>query len=107
MKVEVLYVAECPAHPEAVRLVRGILAAEGVAAEIQEVLVKDERMANRLRFPGSPTIRINGQDVAEEPKEPRGFALSCRLYPESQVAGLPPAGLVRRAIAEARRGGQA
>ena len=41
MKVEVLYVAECPSHPAAVELVRRVLAAEGVAADIHEVLVKD------------------------------------------------------------------
>jgi hypothetical protein len=40
MKVEVLYVAECPSHPAAVELVRDILAAEGVEAKIHEVLVR-------------------------------------------------------------------
>ena len=33
MKVEVWYVAECPSHPAAVKLVKEALAAEGVAAE--------------------------------------------------------------------------
>jgi hypothetical protein len=32
MKVEVLYVAECPSHPAAVKLVRNVLAAEGITA---------------------------------------------------------------------------
>jgi len=52
VKVEVLYVAECPSHPAAVRLVKDALAAEGVAAEIHEVLVRDEEMASELRFTG-------------------------------------------------------
>ena len=73
MKVEVLYVAECPSHPAAVRLVKEVLAAEGVAAEIQEVLVRDEGMADELRFSGSPTIRINGRDVAGESQKAQGF----------------------------------
>ena len=60
MKVEVLYVAECPSHPAAVKLVKEVLAAEGVAADVHEVLVRDEGMADQLRFCGSPTIRING-----------------------------------------------
>ncbi len=50
MRVEVLYVAECPSHRAAVKLVREVLAAQGVAAEIQEVLVKDGAMASELRF---------------------------------------------------------
>lgn len=103
MKVEVLYVADCPTHPAAVRLVKGILAAEGVEAEIYEVLVRDEAMASELRFCGSPTIRIDGRDVAGERQDARSFALSCRLYPGSNQVGLPPAEMVRRAVLKARR----
>jgi len=66
VKVEVLYVAECPSHAAAVRMVKDVLAAEGVAAEVQEILVRDKEMASELRFLGSPTIRVNGRDVAEE-----------------------------------------
>src|SRR5215472_15646166 len=101
MKVEVLYVADCPSHPAAVKLVKDILASKGIAANVEEVLVSDERMAADLRFPGSPTIRINGRDVAGTPSESRIFGLSCRLYPDSQHIGLPPADLVSREVAEA------
>lgn len=106
MKVEVLYVAECPSHPEAVKLVKDVLAAEGVVAEIHEVLVSDERMVNELRFLGSPTIRINGRDVTGESQRPQRFALSCRLYAGSSHVGLPPAEMIHRAVVEARRGGR-
>lgn len=101
MKIEVLYVAECPSHPAAVRLVRDVLATQGLAADIQEVLVTDEGMAKQFKFPGSPTIRINGRDVAGELSESQAFALSCRLYPSTQPSGLPPVEMVRRAVVEA------
>lgn len=101
MKVEVLYLADCPTHPAAVNLVKQVLAAEGVEAEIHEVLVTDERMANELGFCGSPTIRINGRDVAEEPQNARSFALSCRLYPGSKQLGLPPEQMVHCAVRKA------
>jgi hypothetical protein len=104
MKVEVLYVADCPSHSAAVKLVKDVLAAEGVVAEIHEVLVSDERTANELKFLGSPTIRINGQDVAGAWHEQRSFALSCRLYRESEQIGLPPADLVHRAVWDAGQG---
>jgi len=29
MKIEILYVAECPSHPAAVKLVRDVLSSEG------------------------------------------------------------------------------
>lgn len=106
MKVEVLYISECPSHPAAVKLVRDVLAAQGVATDIHEVLVRDEGMAIELRFPGSPTIRINGKDVAGESQTAKNFSLSCRLYPGSKQIGLPPAEIVHRAVLEARRGDQ-
>lgn len=106
MKVEVLYVAECPSHPAAVRLVKDVLKAEGVAADIHEVLVQDEGMARELKFVGSPTIRVNGHDVARETEPAKNFALSCRLYAGSKQIGLPAAEMVHRAVLEARKGEQ-
>jgi len=104
VKVEVLYVAECPSHPAAVKLVKDVLAAEDITTEVYEVLVRDEQMAAQLKFPGSPTIRIDGRDVAGDSTIKKNFALSCRLYPGSKQIGLPPAEMVHRAVLEARRG---
>jgi hypothetical protein len=104
VKVEVLYVADCPSHPAAVKLVKHVLAAEGIEAEIHEVLVRDEGMASELGFCGSPTIRINGRDVEREWQDARSFALSCRLYPGSKQIGLPLAETVHRAVLKARQG---
>jgi hypothetical protein len=104
VNIEILYVTDCPSHPAAVKLVRDVLAAEGVAAEIREVLVKDEGMASQLRFCGSPTIRINGQDVGGGSQKPQTFALSCRLYPGSKQVGLPPKEMIRRAVLKAHQG---
>ena len=103
MKVDVLYVADCPTHLAAVNLVKQVLAAEGVEAAINEVLVRDEGMANELGFCGSPTIRIDGVDVAGESQNGRSFALSCRLYPGSKQVGLPATEMVHRAVLKARQ----
>jgi hypothetical protein len=104
MRVEVLYVAECPSHPAAVKLVREVLNSEGVSAEVREVLVTDDTMATDLAFAGSPTIRINGRDIAGESSHAKAFGLSCRLYPGSVEIGLPPIETVRRAVVAAREG---
>jgi len=101
VKVEVLYVAECPSHPTAVRLVKDILLAEGLSAEVHEVLVRDDRMAGELNISGSPTIRINGRDVSGETQNAPSFALSCRSYSGSKQAGLPPEEMIHRAVIEA------
>ena len=104
MKVEVLYVAECPSYPAAVKMVRDVLTSEGIVAEIRELLVTNEAMATDLAFSGSPTIRINGRDVAEDSSQAKALALSCRLYRGSAEIGLPPVETVRRAVIEAREG---
>jgi len=107
LRVEVLYVQDCPYHPAAVKRLRDVLSAEGVQAEIHEVAVTDAITAEKYRFRGSPTIRINGRDIAGESQEPESFALACRLYPGAKEIGLPPAEMIQRAVREARRGEQA
>ena len=104
LRVEALYVAECPSHPAAVKLVRDALNSEGVSAEVREVLVTDDTMATDLAFAGSPTIHINGRDIAGESSHAKAFGWSCRLYPGSVEIGLPPIEMVRRAVVEAREG---
>ncbi len=103
MKIEVLYVPDCPHHPAAILKLKEVLAAEGVAADISEVAVNDIATAKALRFCGSPTILINGRDVAEELGNVQEFAVSCRLYPGSKVPGVPPAEMIRRAVRDARK----
>jgi hypothetical protein len=104
VKVEVLYVAECPFLHEAVKLLRDVLGAQGVASEIHEVLVANESMAHELGFLGSPSIRIDGRDVGREPQDPQSFALSCRLYAGSDRLGLPPVEMIHHAVIEALGG---
>ena len=104
MKIEVLYVADCPSHPAAVKLIKDALAAHSIHADVQEVLVMDKQMATELNFYGSPTIRINGRDVAGASPKTQEFALSCRLYPDSEQIGLPLAAMIHRALVEAHDG---
>jgi hypothetical protein len=104
MRIEVLYVAECPFYPVAVKLLRDVLAAENISAAIREVLVTDERMARELMFCGSPTIRVNGHDIAPHSQEAHTSALSCRLYPGSKQIGVPPAEMIHRAVRAGRNG---
>jgi hypothetical protein len=98
VKIELLYVPDCPHHSAALVRLREVLAAEGVSDEVQEVAVTDSRMARALRFCGSPTIRVNGQDIAGPAEESAQFAVSCRLYPGSEQTGVPPVEMIRCAV---------
>src|SRR5262245_12478111 len=97
MKVEVLYVPGCANHEEAVQRVRKVLAAQGMQADLCEIAVNSEEQARQLKFPGSPTIRINGEDI--EPSNNVGLA--CRLY--SNLTGVPSEDSVRSALARTRK----
>ncbi len=103
MKIEVLYVLDCPHYPAAMAALKGVLAVEGISDRVSEILVADPRMAETLKFRGSPTIRINGRDIAED-SEVQHFAVSCRLYPGEKQPGVPPAEMIQRAVREAMRG---
>jgi glutaredoxin len=104
VKVEVLFVPDCPHHCSAVKQLRNVLFAEGVRTEINEIAVMDAKAAQSHRFRGSPTIRINGRDIAGEATTPISFALACRMYPGSKEAGVPPLEMMQRAVREALMG---
>jgi|SRR5271156_4502375 len=99
MNIEVLYVPNCPNHAVALERLREILAGEGLEAHFNEVLVSSAAMAYSLRFPGSPTIRINGHDIEQE-GETALFGLMCRLYADGN--GAPSHKRLRDAIRRAR-----
>jgi hypothetical protein len=98
MLIEVLYVPGCPNHQPTVHRLRNALRYEAVDVRIQEIPVSDEATACSLRFPGSPTVRINGQDA--EPNGQQSFGLACRLYLGG--GGLPSAEVLQCAISEAK-----
>lgn len=90
MKVEVLYFEGCPNHESLLPHLRELLATSGVTAEIELVEVDDHDAADRERFLGSPTVRIDGQDVEPGAAERDDFGLKCRLFATREgLRGLP------------------
>ncbi|MGD0166206.1 MAG: thioredoxin family protein [Gaiellaceae bacterium] len=88
--IELLYWEGCPSHPEAKSLVEQILAELGRDDEILLMEITSDEEAERLRFPGSPTIRVDGRDVDPEGAKARP-SLSCRIYhlPDGRVSPIP------------------
>ncbi len=100
MNIELLYVANCPNHVVALERLLATLSAENLHAPVNEVLVSDAAMAQSLKFPGSPTIRINGHDVEPHSGQTTSYGLMCRLY--SDGSGVPSQQSLRAAIEKAR-----
>ena len=99
MRIEVLYVPGCPNFEPAIRRVRKVLASESLQADIYQVPVNSDAEASALVFPGSPTIRINGDDV--EPGQAGEPGLTCRIY--ANRTGVPSEEVVRLALSRANR----
>jgi hypothetical protein len=99
MRIEILYVPGCPNYLPAVEQVERVLSSESLQAEIRSIAVRTDAEARELMFPGSPTIRVNGEDI--EPRETSVPSLACRLY--DNRSGIPSEELLRIAISDAMR----
>lgn len=80
MKVEVLYFDGCPNHEALLPRLRELIASTGIATDIEFVEVQDADAADRERFLGSPTVRVNGHDVEPAADQRSDFGLKCRLF---------------------------
>jgi ABC-2 type transport system permease protein len=98
MRIELLYFDGCPSYRNTEEALRGVLAEEGVEAEVELVAVNRDAEAWRLAFPGSPTMRIDGRDPFPV-SEQREWSLACRAYatPEG-MKGTPTAAMIREAL---------
>lgn len=93
--IEVLYFEGCPNHESAVELAREVVRELALSDEIREIQVESADDAERLRFLGSPSLRVAGSDIEPGADERTDYAFSCRMYGAS---GLPPKELLIAAL---------
>ena len=102
MTVELLYFDGCPSYAELLPRLRELLASGGIDEEIELRRVESPEHAERERFLGSPTVRIEGEDVDPTAKDRDDFGLECRLYrTEEGLVRTPPEEWIRTALARA------
>ncbi len=102
MKIELLWFKGCPNHAPARLMLRRVLAARGLSEAVEEVEVRSDDDAVRLRFTGSPTIRVNGIDVDPGFVEGGAYAMGCRVYVTGDgLRGVPERAWVEQAVARA------
>jgi hypothetical protein len=78
VEIELLYWSGCPSHPAALADLRAALQEVGAgSAEVTVRAVETDAAATAEDFPGSPTIRVGGQDLFPSPEPP---SLTCRIY---------------------------
>jgi hypothetical protein len=99
MHIEILTFEGCPHAGATLELVKEAVRSEAVDAEIEFVEVGTPDLAQRLRFLGSPSVRIDGEDVEWPANDRTAYGLMCRTYLGGrEVAGTPSIAMIRAAI---------
>jgi hypothetical protein len=106
MKIELLYFDGCPSYEALLPKLRATLAGEGIETEIELRRVESAEAAESERFLGSPTVRVDGDDVDPNARSRSDFGLKCRLYRSGDAtSGLPPEQWITAALRAAHQQG--
>ena len=98
-KVELLWFDGCPSHEPARAMLEDVLAELAPGTPIEDIDASDPAKAERLRFPGSPTIRIDGHDIQPGFEDPGDYAPRCRVFPTpAGLRGVPPREWIEDAV---------
>lgn len=102
LRVEFLYSDGCPGQKETLQLLTEVLQVEEVFVDVQVRQIETDDEAREMNFPGSPTIRMNGEDI--DPMGPPSVGLSCRVYTTAGgTSPVPPRAMIEQAIRRAGR----
>jgi hypothetical protein len=103
MSIDFYFWADCPSHEEALARLREVMVEQGVRAEVGIIEVESEEQAAALRFPGSPTIRVDGEDIDPAAAGQTTYDLTCRVYTraDGRITPLPPREMIAAALQRA------
>jgi hypothetical protein len=94
------YFDGCPKYLKAEKTLHGVLEEKGVDAEVELVAINTAEEARELRIPGSPTIRVDGEDLFPVPERAE-YALGCRIYASPEgLRGSPTTEMLWEALAK-------
>jgi hypothetical protein len=103
MKVELLHFEGCPNYEALLPRLRELVAEADPGAEVELRRVETIEAAEEERFLGSPTVRVDGDDVDPGAAARSDFGLECRLYrSESGYSPVPPEEWIRAALSRTR-----
>ena len=97
--IELLWFADCPNHRTARGLLEEVVEELAPGSTIRDIDATDPAVAERTRFPGSPTIRVDGRDVQPEFIDPADYTPRCRVYwSGGRRVGVPPREWIEAAL---------
>lgn len=106
MRIELLYFDGCPSYQTLLPGLQALLQREGIEDEIELRPVESLDAAEEERFLGSPTVRIDGEDIDPDAASRSDFGIKCRLYRSDEgTSGVPPERWIADAIRRRSHGG--
>lgn len=93
LKLEFQYFEGCPNHIKMWNNISEAIKGLEDRIKLEKVLVEDEVTAMQVKFRGSPTLLIDGEDLLGIPA-PSESSLACRYYPN----GIPTKDEIRKII---------
>jgi hypothetical protein len=95
----VLVVSGCPGTELAIARIREATESLGIETNVRFIIIDGDEQAKAHGFTGSPTVRVEGDDVEEGARD-RPIGISCRLYMDGDATDrAPPLALIRAALA--------
>lgn len=107
MQIRFLYFSGCPSYKQGLENLEQALKELGLKEDFEMINVDSGEKAKEYNFIGSPTIRINREDI--DPKA-RGAKVTgykgCRIYQtEEGLKGAPTVEMLKEAIQAAKQNG--
>jgi hypothetical protein len=96
--IELLYFDGCPGHEQVLSVLRRLAHQRGARLVLRPVDTPED--AERERFLGSPTVRVDGRDVDRGAATRTDFGLKCRIYRSAEhgQSAVPPESWIRAAL---------
>lgn len=97
MIIELLYFEGCPSWKNGLKNLQEALTEEQIQGDIRLMLIENDGRASEEKFLGSPSFRINGQDLWSEKRS--SYHLNCRVYATDYgLHGTPTVEMLREKI---------
>ena len=75
MRVELLVSPGCSSREETEKRLKEVLSELAPEVAVQIIIVDSSEKSEALRFPGSPTVRVNGGDIEPEADRSLNYGL--------------------------------
>jgi hypothetical protein len=101
MEINLLYFEDCPSWQNALVNLNTLLREERLDISINLIEVKSDQEAADVKFLGSPSFQVNGQDFW--PEDRPSCLMNCRVYGTTEgLIGWPTVEMLRQKLLEIR-----